>query len=69
MLRNLIVTALLATSISFTPAMAQDTADAKKPVDEGINLMQQLFESEGIEVKNNQIQNFDAVFWDPAKEL
>jgi len=36
---------------------------------EGINLMQQLLESEGILVKNNQIQNFEAVFWDPTKEL
>ncbi len=36
---------------------------------QGINLMQQLLESEGIEVKNNQIQNFEVVFWDPAKEL
>jgi methylated-DNA-protein-cysteine methyltransferase-like protein len=36
---------------------------------EGTNLMQQLLENEGIEVIDNQIQNFDAVFWDPAKEL
>ena len=36
---------------------------------QGINLMQQLLESEGIEVKNNQIQNVEAVFWDPTKEL
>ena len=36
---------------------------------EGINLMQQLLENEGIEVKNNQIQNFEIVFWDPSKEL
>jgi len=32
---------------------------------QGTNLMQQLLESEGIEVVNNQIQNFDKVFWDP----
>lgn len=32
---------------------------------EGTNLMQQLLENEGIEVKNNQIQGFDDVFWDP----
>jgi len=31
---------------------------------EGSNLMQQLLESEGIEVKDNQIQNLDAVYWD-----
>lgn len=32
---------------------------------EGTNLMQQLLESEGIKVIENQIQNFDEVFWDP----
>ena len=36
---------------------------------EGTNLMQQLLESEGIEVIDNQIQNLEAVYWDPAKEL
>ncbi len=36
---------------------------------DGTNLMQQLLESEGIEVKENQIQNLDKIFWDPAKEL
>lgn len=36
---------------------------------DGTNLMQQLLESEGIQVVDNQIQNFDKVFWDPAKEL
>ena len=36
---------------------------------QGTNLMQQLLESEGIEVVENQIQNLDAYFWDPAKEL
>ncbi|MFS4484311.1 MGMT family protein [Hyunsoonleella sp. 2307UL5-6] len=36
---------------------------------EGTNLMQQLLESEGVVVKENQIQNFDEVFWDPAVEL
>ncbi|GAA4246256.1 MGMT family protein [Winogradskyella psychrotolerans] len=36
---------------------------------EGTNLMQQLLESEGIEVVDHQIQNLDAIFWDPAKEL
>lgn len=36
---------------------------------EGTNLMQQLLESEGIEVKGNQVQNFDKVFWDPGEEL
>lgn len=36
---------------------------------EGINLMQQLLENEGIKVTDNQIQNFNAVFWDPSIEL
>ncbi|MFL9845470.1 MGMT family protein [Flavobacterium rhizosphaerae] len=36
---------------------------------EGTNLMQQLLESEGIEVKNNKIVHFSAHFWDPAVEL
>ena len=35
----------------------------------GTNLMQQLLESEGIEVVENQIQNFEKVFWNPSKEL
>ena len=36
---------------------------------DGTNLMQQLLESEGIEVIDNQIQNFRSVFWDPSNEL
>jgi methylated-DNA-protein-cysteine methyltransferase-like protein len=36
---------------------------------DGTNLMQQLLESEGIKVIDNQIQDFEKVFWDPAKEL
>lgn len=35
----------------------------------GTNLMQQLLESEGVEVIENQIQNFEKLFWDPGKEL
>lgn len=35
----------------------------------GTNAMQQLLENEGIVVKENQIQNFEKVFWDPNKEL
>ena len=31
---------------------------------DGTNLMQQLLESEGIVVIDNQIQNLDKVFWD-----
>lgn len=36
---------------------------------DGTNLMQQLLENEGIEVVDNQIQNFEKVFWDPSSEL
>ena len=36
---------------------------------DGTNLMQQLLESEGVDVKDNQIQNFDKIFWEPIKEL
>ncbi|MEZ4797228.1 MAG: MGMT family protein [Flavobacteriaceae bacterium] len=36
---------------------------------EGTNLMQQLLESEGIVVIDNQVQDFKKVFWDPSKEL
>ena len=36
---------------------------------DGTNLMQRLLESEGIEVIDNQIQNFRSVFWDPSNEL
>jgi methylated-DNA-protein-cysteine methyltransferase-like protein len=32
---------------------------------DGTNLMQQLLESEGIIVVNNQIMSFEAVFWEP----
>ncbi len=31
----------------------------------GTNLMQQLLESEGVVVKDNQVQNFTEIFWDP----
>ncbi|MEP5340910.1 MAG: MGMT family protein [Algibacter sp.] len=36
---------------------------------DGTNLMQQLLESEGVEVIDNQIQNLESVYWDPSKEL
>ena len=35
----------------------------------GINLMQQLLESEGIVIKNDKIINFEATFWNPSKVL
>jgi len=36
---------------------------------EGTNLMQQLLESEGVKVVDNQVQDFNKHFWDPSKEL
>lgn len=36
---------------------------------QGTNLMQQLLENEGVVVIDNQVQNFEAVFWDPNTEL
>ena len=35
----------------------------------GPNLMQELLESEGISVVNNQVVDFDKHFWDPITEL
>ena len=35
----------------------------------GGNLMQELLEAEGIKVKDDQVQDFKTVFWDPAVEL
>jgi methylated-DNA-protein-cysteine methyltransferase related protein len=31
--------------------------------------MQELLEKEGIEVKNDKVQDFEKKFWDPMKEL
>lgn len=36
---------------------------------DGSNLMQQLLESEGLQIKNNQIVNFDSYFWNPIDNL
>lgn len=36
---------------------------------DGTNLMQQLLENEGIIVIDNQIQDFQKVFWNPSDEL
>ncbi len=36
---------------------------------DGTNLMQQLLESEGIIVVENQIQDFENVFWNPSNEF
>jgi len=35
----------------------------------GPDIMQQLLENEGVVVIDNQIQNLEDHFWDPAKEL
>lgn len=35
----------------------------------GTNLMQQLLENEGVKVLDNQVQNFETVFWNPNTEL
>ena len=35
----------------------------------GPRVMQQLLESEGIEIRNDQIVDFEKYFWDPAGEL
>ena len=35
----------------------------------GGNLMQQLLESEGIKVEDDQVQDFKILFWDPMIEL
>jgi methylated-DNA-protein-cysteine methyltransferase-like protein len=36
---------------------------------EGTNLMQQLLESEGVKVMDNQIQDLETVYWEPSKAL
>jgi methylated-DNA-protein-cysteine methyltransferase-like protein len=36
---------------------------------DGTNLMQQLLENEGVVVIDNQIQDFQKVFWNPSEEL
>ena len=36
---------------------------------DGTNLMQQLLESEGIVVVDNQIQDLENVFWNPSEHL
>jgi methylated-DNA-protein-cysteine methyltransferase-like protein len=35
----------------------------------GGRTMENLLKSEGIVIKENQIENFEEVFWDPAREL
>lgn len=33
---------------------------------DGTNLMQQLLENEGVKIRDNKIQDFSSVFWDPV---
>ncbi|MES2376401.1 MAG: MGMT family protein [Bacteroidota bacterium] len=35
----------------------------------GGDIMQQLLEAEGVKVKDDQVQDFKTVFWDPSIEL
>jgi methylated-DNA-protein-cysteine methyltransferase-like protein len=35
----------------------------------GSETMKQLLESEGVIVVDDQVENFESLFWDPAKEL
>ncbi len=35
----------------------------------GSRVMQELLENEGIEIRDNQVQNFKEIFWDPVIEL
>jgi len=36
---------------------------------QGVNVMQQLLESEGVIIKDDKIIDFDRLYWDPYKEL
>ena len=35
----------------------------------GVHLMQQLLENEGIEIVDDQVKDFDRLFWDPSEAL
>jgi methylated-DNA-protein-cysteine methyltransferase related protein len=36
---------------------------------DGPNLMQELLENEGVQIENNQVVNFEKLFWDPMTEI
>ena len=36
---------------------------------DGPDVMKELLQSEGIEIVNNQVKDFEKHFWDPSKEL
>ena len=35
----------------------------------GATIMQQLLENEGVKVEEDQVKDFDHLFWDPSREL
>lgn len=35
----------------------------------GTSAMQQLLEAEGVKVKEDRVENFEKLFWDPLREL
>ncbi|HPE86341.1 MAG: MGMT family protein [Bacteroidales bacterium] len=35
----------------------------------GLAMMCELLESEGVKIKNDRVQDFETLFWDPASEL
>jgi methylated-DNA-protein-cysteine methyltransferase related protein len=35
----------------------------------GRKVMQELLENEGVEIEDDQVQNFKKIFWDPVREL
>ena len=36
---------------------------------DGTNLMQQLLENEGVKIIDNQVQDFDTIFWKPEVQV
>jgi len=36
---------------------------------ETVTQMEELLKKDGIEIKNDTVQNFDGLFWDPSKNL
>ncbi|MDJ0646531.1 MAG: MGMT family protein [Flavobacteriaceae bacterium] len=36
---------------------------------QGTNLMQQLLENEGVKVKNNKVEDFESIFWNPSGNI
>lgn len=66
--------AMNASHNSATPVPAQRVVNrigmlSGKAHFDGPNLMQELLENEGIQVKDNQVVDFEKHFWDPMQEL